>query len=204
MRRFGLLLGSLSLARAAGSAPVAAEPAAASATADLGPAVGEKIPHDLGLPSPNADKSGFDALVGENGMSLFFVRSVDWCPFCKRQARDVNDRVAEFAERGLSVVFVSYDAVEKQQAFAEAEGFKPALLSDADIEAINAFGIRNESHEEGSRVYGIPHPVTFILDGDGVVRAKLFEEDFLANKKSYRNRPAVDAVLDQADAAFSS
>ncbi len=172
--------------------------------ADLGPAVGATIPHDLALPTAAGETASFDALAGEKGLALFFVRSVDWCPYCKRQATDVSERIAEFKARGLGVAFVSYDTVEKQAAFVEATQFAPALLSDADIKAIEAFGIRNETAKEGTRWYGIPHPVAFIIDSERTVRAKFYEEDFLTNEKSYRNRPAVDVILDGVDAAFAT
>lgn len=169
---------------------------------ELGPAVGETIPHDLTLADADGTAQDFDSLVGEQGMALFFVRSLDWCPFCKKQATDVNERYDEFTKRGLSVVVVSYDAPEKLKAFSAANDFAPVALSDANIDAINAFGIRNEQHTEG-RFYGIPHPVVFIVDTDKTVVAKFYEEDFATNNRSYAKRPAVDVILDGVDAAFA-
>ena len=89
---------------------------------------------------------------------------------------------------------------QRNNAFSRSKNsFKASLVSDQSIEVINAFGLRNEEHAEGSRVYGIPHPAIFVIDNEGVVRAKFYEEDFDTNKKSYRNRPAVDVVLEGAD-----
>jgi peroxiredoxin len=48
------------------------------------------------------------------------------------------------------------------------------LLSDPNSETIDAFQIRNREVKAGSRQDGIPHPGTFLVDSDGVVRAKLF------------------------------
>ena len=166
---------------------------------ELGPAIGQAIPHQL---STEASPGTFDELKGENGMVLFFVRSLDWCPFCKGQAKDVSERLSDFETRGLSVAFVSYDGPEKQRAFADRHAFKPTLISDQAIEVIDAFELRNEQHAEGSRFYGIPHPAVFVIDDSGVVRAKFYEEDFATNKKSYRNRPEVDVILDGVDASL--
>lgn len=163
---------------------------------ELGPEVGSLIPHDL---TDVNGKGGFENLTGENGLALFFVRSLDWCPFCKRQATEASARIGEFQARGLNVAFVSYDSAEKQNRFASSKDFKAELLSDSDIEIINAFGLRNEQHKEGSRVYGIPHPVVLIINPDKTIAAKIYEEDYTTNTKSYRNRPAVDLILEKID-----
>ena len=176
--------------------------AAGAARADeLGPAVGETIPHDLSSMDSSGAEQSFETLVGENGMALFFVRSVDWCPYCQAQTIDISKAVDTFAERGLSVVFVSYDSTEEQAKFAEKRDIKQVMLSDPESEIIDAFGLRNESHTSG-RYAGIPHPAVFIVSSQREILAKLYEEDYLSNDKSYRNRPAVDRILEEADTAL--
>lgn len=75
---------------------------------------------------------------------------------------------------GIDVVAISYDSVDILKRFAEKQMIKFPLLSDSTSETIDAFQIRNQSVKEGSRQDGIPHPGTFLVDSDGVVRAKLF------------------------------
>ncbi|MGE0409864.1 MAG: peroxiredoxin family protein [Amphiplicatus sp.] len=171
--------------------------------ADLGPPVGARMPHDLAAEDATGAARSFDNLAGENGMALFFVRSVDWCPYCQRQTLEVNAAKPEFDARGLSVVVVSYDPVEKQKAFADKNDVSATLLSDPRSEIIDAFGLRNEKHATG-RAAGIPHPAVFIVGPDRVIRAKLYEEDFATDDKSYTKRPAVEAVLSAADKAMSA
>ena len=184
----------VSIAGAAPAAP-AGKPAEA---AELGPALGAPIPHDLALPDPDGVVAPISARMGPRGAAVFFVRSLDWCPYCKAQAVDVSARLSEFTALGLSVVFVSYDSPARQAAFVQRTAFAPVLLSDDGSRAIRAFGLLNGTVAEDSRFYGIPHPAVFILDREGVVRAKLYEADFLTNDKSYRNRPAVDRILEAA------
>ncbi len=175
--------------------------APAAEAADLGPRIGAVIPHDLAASDSSGAARDFDNLVGPKGMALFFVRSVDWCPYCKAQTLSVDASRAEFAKRGLSVVFVSYDPVEKQKAFAQANKVGVTLLSDPKSEIIDAFGLRNERHVSG-RFAGIPHPAAFIVKPDRTIAAKLFEADYATNDKSYVNRPEVGAVLAAADGAL--
>jgi peroxiredoxin Q/BCP len=195
MQYRNIVAAALFAAAAAAPAPSAAE------AADLGPKVGAAIPHDLAATDASGAARNFDSLVGPKGMALFFVRSVDWCPYCKAQTLSVDASRAEFEKRGLSVVFVSYDAVEKQKAFAQAKNVGVTLLSDPKSEIIDAFGLRNEKHASG-RFAGIPHPAAFIVKPDRTIAAKLYETDYATNDKSYVNRPEVGAVLAAADGAL--
>jgi len=109
---------------------------------------------------------------------------------------ELDGERAMFDAEGRPLIFVSYDDVAKQEAFAKKQGITSGFVSDEGSELIKAFGILNESHRPGSRAYGIPHPTVFIVDENGVVEAKLFEQDWASNDKSYRNRPAVETILE--------
>lgn len=186
---------------AAVSLSLAAAATAAAEGPELGPKIGAAIPHDLAATDANGVARNFDSLVGPKGMALYFVRSIDWCPYCKAQALSVDAARAEFAKRGLSVVFISYDPVEKQKEFAQGNDVGVTLLSDPKSEIIDAFGLRNERHVSG-RFAGIPHPAAFIVKTDRKTAVKLFEADYATNDKSYVNRPEVGAVLAAADGAL--
>ncbi|MCQ8185458.1 redoxin domain-containing protein [Parvularcula maris] len=158
--------------------------------AELGPAVGSTIP----------EAERFEAMMGEEGATIVFVRSVDWCPFCKKQVTELSEVKAEFAEEGQPLIFVSYDAAAKQAAFQKRSEIEGNFIADEGSELIMAFGLLNESHRPGSRAYGIPHPAVIVVDENGVVEAKLYEEDYTTNAKSYRNRPAVETILEAVKA----
>ena len=97
----------------------------------------------------------------------------------------------QFEEMGLSVVAMTYDSVEMLKTVEEDQGIEFALLHDEDVTHVNALGIRNMDYEPGHRVYGIPYPGIFLVDSDGVIRAKFAEED-------YRDRPDFEFVLEAA------
>ena len=75
---------------------------------------------------------------------------------------------------GIQVVAVSYDSVETLNEFAKEKSIKFSLLSDPESKAIDAFHVRNEKARKNARQNGIPHPGTFLIDKNGIVRAKLF------------------------------
>ena len=97
----------------------------------------------------------------------------------------------QFEEMGLSVVAMTYDSVEMLKTVEEDQGIEFVLLHDEDVTHVNALGIRNMDYEPGHRVYGIPYPGIFLVDPDGVIRAKFAEED-------YRDRPDFEFVLEAA------
>jgi len=195
------LIAALTLASLAAAPAFAAPPAAEAVAAELGPKVGAAIPHELAATDAAGAAQSFATLVGPKGMALFFVRSVDWCPYCKAQTLSVDAARAEFSKRGLSVVFVSYDPVATQKKFVDEKSVGVTLLSDPKSEIIDAFGLRNEKHVSG-RFAGIPHPAAFIVKPDRTIAAKLYEKDYATNDRSYVNRPEVGAVLAAADAAI--
>lgn len=181
---------------------LASPPAPESRSADLGPKIGALIPHDLKATDATGAARDFSTLVGPKGMALFFVRSVDWCPYCKAQTLSVDAARADFEKRGLSVVFVSYDPADKQRKFIAEKSVAVTLLSDPKSEIIDAFGLRNQKHVSG-RFAGIPHPAAFIIRPDRKIAAKLYEADYATNDRSYANRPEVGAVLAAADMSLN-
>jgi peroxiredoxin len=94
-------------------------------------------------------------------------------------------------DAGIDVVAVSYDSVDTLKAFAEKKMIQFPLLSDEKSEAIDAYHIRNQGVKKGSRLDGIPHPGTFLLDSDGVIRAKLFY--------TVRKRHGSDELIEAAE-----
>lgn len=89
----------------------------------------------------------------------------------------------------MRVVAISYDPVNVLARFAASEKITYPLLSDPDSAVIKAFGILNK--EASGRTAGIPYPGTYLIDSEGVVRAKLFLD-------GYRDRHATEALIKAA------
>jgi hypothetical protein len=81
-------------------------------------------------------------------------------------------------KRGLGLAAISYDSVAVLKSFADRKKIAYALLSDADSKAIRAFGIFNDSIQPDAMSYGVPYPGTYILDTNGVVVSRYFEDDY--------------------------
>ena len=103
-------------------------------------------------------------------------------------------------EQGLGVAAISYDSVDVLSDFAQRRGITFPLLADDDSSAITEFGILNTVAAEGvgdnaddpdvqadvakyvsafganPMIVGTPYPGTFMIDGDGKVTSRFFEE----------------------------
>ncbi len=79
-------------------------------------------------------------------------------------------------DAGVQLVGISYDDTKVLKTFSDRMKIAFPLLSDTGSKTINAYHIRNEAAK--GRAQGVPNPGTFILDQEGVIRAKLFLEGF--------------------------
>jgi peroxiredoxin len=156
-----------------------------------GPVVGEPFPHALEAPDQDGRMRSLADLYGDKGVVLVFARSADWCPFCRAQLADLNTRLPEFAALGLAVVSISVDEVPLIRKFADAGNIAFTLLADPAGDINESIGIRDPQYPTGSAAFGVPRPTLYIVDRDGIIRARFMEP-------TYRTRPDPDLVLAEA------
>lgn len=112
---------------------------------------------------------------------------------------ELQGRVKELEARGLGLAAISYDSRQILAAFSRRHGITFPLLSDEGSPTIRKYGILNTVVEEAlgpnrdnpavaadvrkyiagnanERMRGIPFPGTFIVDRQGRVTSRLFEE----------------------------
>ena len=89
----------------------------------------------------------------------------------------------------IQLVGISYDEPAALKRFADQMKITFPLLSDPGSRTIDAYHIRNEAAK--GRAEGVPNPGTFILDREGMIRAKLFLE-------GYRQRHTTEALIEAA------
>lgn len=70
------------------------------------------------------------------------------------------------------------------------KAFEIQLLSDADHKVIDAYGLLNETAAKSHRF--LPHPTTYVIDRDGIVRWKFTEVN-------YKVRPSNQMVLREVE-----
>lgn len=167
-----------------------------------GPQVGERIPN-FSLPDQNGKTWTRGSIMGPQGAMLVFVRSADWCPYCKTQLVELNEQVAELRRQGYGVATISYDPPETLAAFARQHDIQYTMLSDVGSKVIEEFDLLNQVAAEaisearenpelaqdvetyvsvmGARenYVGIAFPGTFMLNARGVVTSRHFEDFYI-------------------------
>src|SRR5262249_55090747 len=111
--------------------------------------------------------------------------------FCRRQLVQLQRDLKSIEEAGIQLVGISYDEPTVLKTFSDRSKITFPLLSDPGSKAIDAYHIRNEAAK--GKAEGIPNPGTFILDREGVIRAKLFLE-------GYRDRHTTEELVKAAKA----
>jgi peroxiredoxin len=96
-----------------------------------------------------------------------------------------------FDDAGVQIVGISYDNPAALKKFSDGAKITFPLLSDPESKTIDAYHIRNEAAK--GRAEGVPNPGTFVVDREGVIRAKLFLE-------GYRDRHTTEALVEAAGA----
>lgn len=139
--------------------------------------VGEKAPQ-FTLKDQNGEERSLVDFLKKGKVAIYFYRSAGWCPFCQRQLKQLQKDAKAIEETGTQIIAISYDAVETLKKFADKNEISYLLLSDVGSKTIDAYGIRNTTGKVGTPYDGIPYPGTFLLDKDGIVRAKFFVEGY--------------------------
>ena len=147
--------------------------------------VGAKAP-DFRLKNASGEEVSLPSLLAKGKVALAFYRSGDWCPYCTTQLKDLQADLVKIEGAGVQLVGISYDSPETLARVRVKHGLTFPLLADVGSRTIDAFGIRNQGAK--GRAAGVAHPVLFLLDQQGVIRAKLMRDN-------YKDRPEVDEII---------
>ncbi len=175
---------------ATGTPAAAQQQPAAGASIDvqaLGPQVGSKLP-SFSLPDQTGQVRTPESLMGREGLILVFSRSADWCPYCKTQLVEMEGRLEDVRQNGYEMAIITYDPVPVLADFAARRGITYPLLSDEGSKVIREYGILNTTVNPESPLFGYPFPGTFIVNREGVITSRFFEE-------TYQERNTVSSVL---------
>ena len=148
--------------------------------------VGTKAP-DFTLKNQEGQEVSLSQFAGKRVVLYFYPR--DNTPGCTRQACGFAQNYEGFIQRDVVVIGVSKDYVASHLKFAQKYELPFVLLSDPDLEAIQAYGVWQEKKLYGKVSMGVVR-TTYIIDPQGVI------EKVMPKVKPDTNAAEILAYLD--------
>lgn len=131
--------------------------------------IGTKAP-SFSLPDQNGKLHTLEEYRGRKVVLYFYPR--DNTPGCTKQACGFGELYPQFTEKGAVVIGVSRDTVASHKKFEEKFQLPFTLLSDPELQAIQAYDVWQEKKNYGKVSMGVVR-TTYLIDEEGMI-AKAF------------------------------
>jgi peroxiredoxin Q/BCP len=129
--------------------------------------VGRQAP-EFALPSQTGETVRLADFRGKKNVVLYFYPKDD-TPGCTREACDFRDALPGLGRKDVVVLGVSKDGVASHEKFASKYELPFPLLSDAQGDVAERYGVWKEKSLYGRTALGIER-TTFLIDKHGVLR----------------------------------
>ncbi|MBR2951240.1 MAG: thioredoxin-dependent thiol peroxidase [Lachnospiraceae bacterium] len=127
--------------------------------------VGVKAP-DFTLYDKEGQEITLSAYLGKKIVLYFYPR--DNTPGCTRQACAFAQNFEAFRKKDVVVIGISKDSVASHQKFAAKYDLPFILLSDPQLEAIQAYDVWQEKKNYGKVSMGVVR-ATYVIDEQGMI-----------------------------------
>ena len=121
---------------------------------------------DFTLPNQNGEMVSLSDFLGKKVILYFYPK--DNTPGCTRQACAFAAANAELEEAGAVVIGISKDSVASHQKFVQKHNLPFILLSDPELQAIEAYGVWQEKKLYGKVSVGVVR-TTYLIDEQGMI-----------------------------------
>ena len=127
--------------------------------------VGTKAP-EFTLPDKDGNPVSLSDFLGKKVVLYFYPK--DNTPGCTKQACAFAASYEGYKAKNVAVIGVSKDSVASHQKFAAKYDLPFLLLSDPELQAIQAYGVWQEKKLYGKVSMGVVRS-TYLIDEQGVI-----------------------------------
>jgi peroxiredoxin len=168
--------------------------------------LGETAP-DFTLPDAKGGRVRLADRLAQGPVVLNFYRG-SWCPYCNFELRAYQLALPRFREAGAFLIAVSPQQPDDALSMTEKHALEYDVLSDVEQQVLAAYRIRFDlpphvtehmldatlaalAKQQPDGHYSLPVPATFVLDQDGVGRARYVSMNYRTRMEPAE---ALDAV----------
>lgn len=127
---------------------------------------GDKAP-GFTLPADGGRTVSLSEFSGKSVILYFYPK--DDTPGCTKEAIGFTEAAADFDAAGAVVIGVSKDTVAKHDKFRDKHALKVILVSDAEGDVCERYGVWAQKQMYGKTYMGIER-ATFLIGPDGAIR----------------------------------
>ena len=127
--------------------------------------IGMKAP-DFSLPDKDGNTVRLSDFQGKKVVLYFYPK--DNTPGCTRQACAFAASYEQFKAQDATVIGISKDSVASHLKFAQKYDLPFIILSDPELQAIQAYGVWQEKKLYGNVSMGVVR-TTYIIDEQGII-----------------------------------
>ena len=128
--------------------------------------IGTKAP-DFALPDQNGNTVRLSDFLGKKVVLYFYPK--DNTPGCTRQACGFAQHYTAFESKNTVVIGVSKDSVASHLKFAQKYELPFILVSDPELQAIQAYGVWQEKKLYGKVSMGVVRSA-YLIDEAGIIQ----------------------------------
>ena len=127
--------------------------------------IGTKAP-EFSLPDENGEIRNLSDYKGKKLILYFYPR--DNTPGCTKQACGFANLSPQFSEKDVEIIGISKDSVASHKKFKEKYSLPFTILSDTELQTIQAYDVWKEKKLYGKTSMGIVR-TTYLIDENGVI-----------------------------------
>lgn len=127
--------------------------------------IGTKAP-EFALKDQNNEIHHLSDYQGQKVLLYFYPK--DNTSGCTLQAKGYSEMIHEYLKRGIKVIGISKDSVKSHKNFETKQELKITLLSDENLDVINAYDVYKEKTLYGKKYMGVVR-TTYLIDENGYI-----------------------------------
>jgi peroxiredoxin len=159
--------------------------------------------YDFKAKDQNGNEVRLRDLLKKGKVVLVFYRG-QWCPYCNKQLKKLEDSLSLIKEKGATVVAVTPELPENIAKTIGKTNVEFPILYDEGLKIMKAYEVEYEVPENTLKRYQntgiklaenngkngnyLPIPATYIINKDFTITYRFFEQD-------YKKRPSVAEIL---------